>query len=157
MFENITTDYSWSDATIEILIMLFIAFMIWALIAWILKPSKKYVKKIITPTKIWYVETKKWATASSSISVKKNQSDDLQIIEWIGPKIEKHLNNHGVKTYNDLISEDVAGLEAILLEWGSRLKMHSPTTWPDQAQLARDAKWSELEEYQEILNGGRKK
>jgi len=158
MFENINTDYTWADASFEIFVMLLVAFTIWMLLGWILKPSKKYVKKIITPTKLWYVATKKWASASASVNVVENDvSDDLKIIEGIGPKIEKHLNTHGVYTFGDIISEDVVGLEAILLEGWSKLRMHSPTTWPDQAALARDAKWSELEEYQEILNGGRKK
>jgi hypothetical protein len=30
--------------------------------------------------------------------------------------------------------------------------MHNPVTWPDQAKLAMQKKWTELEEYQDILN-----
>jgi hypothetical protein len=33
--------------------------------------------------------------------------------------------------------------------------MHIPTTWPDQARLASAWKWSELEEYQDILSEGK--
>jgi len=158
MLENITTDYTWADASFDIFFIVLISLLIWMILWWILKPSKKYVKKIITPSKLWYVATKQWASASASVNVSDSKkSDDLKIIEWIGPKIEKHLNAYGVHTFQDVISQDVSWLESILLEGGSKLRMHSPTTWPDQAGLARDAKWSELEEYQEILNGGRKK
>ena len=34
---------------------------------------------------------------------------------------------------------------------------HNPAAWPDQARLASEEKWSEFEEYQEILNKVKKK
>lgn len=33
--------------------------------------------------------------------------------------------------------------------------MHDPTTWPDQAALARDGKWDELKKWQDELNKGK--
>ncbi len=86
----------------------------------------------------------------------KPKKDDLQIIEGIGPKIETLLNKHGVSTYQDVIDANVSGLEEILAAGGRRYQVHTPTTWPDQAKLAQEGKWTELEEYQEILNAGRK-
>ena len=157
MFQNITQSYTATDASIEIGIMLLGAFILWAMLAWLLKPSKQYTKKIITSATPGYTQKK---TGKSTIVKPAHEAiieDDLQTIEWVGPKIAKHLKKHGVMTFQDMLQEDVDGLEAILLEWGSRLSMHSPTTWPDQAKLAHEWKWKELEEYQEILNGGRKK
>jgi predicted flap endonuclease-1-like 5' DNA nuclease len=71
----------------------------------------------------------------------------------VGPAIEKLLKKHGVHTYADIIASDVPGLNEILKLGGTKFKMHIPTTWPDQAALADTQKWSELEEYQNILNG----
>jgi predicted flap endonuclease-1-like 5' DNA nuclease len=71
----------------------------------------------------------------------------------VGPAIEKLLKKHGVHTFSDIISTDVSGLEEVLKQGGSKFKMHVPATWPDQARLADSQKWSELEEYQDILNG----
>jgi len=95
MFQNITTSYSGSDATIEITIMLLGAFIL--------------------------------------------------------------LYKYGVRSYSDMVEEGATGLEEILESWGAKYKIHNPSTWPDQAQLAHDGKWSELEEYQEILKGWVKK
>jgi len=151
MFQNITQTYTFADASMEIAIMLLWAFVLGFLLAWLIKPSKQYTK-IITASK-----AKKPIKQQAVPKGVKAQKDDLQLIEGIGPKIEKHLQKHGIQNFTSLIQVDVEGLEDILAEWWSRLAMHSPTTWPDQARLANDGKWKELEEYQEILNAGRKK
>ncbi|MCD5375176.1 50S ribosomal protein L27, partial [Candidatus Gracilibacteria bacterium] len=84
-----------------------------------------------------------------------NENNDLQLIEGIGPAIEKLLNKHDINSYVDIIAAGVSGLEEILEAGGSRFKIHVPTTWPDQARLANNQKWSELEEYQDILKAGK--
>jgi len=160
MLDNITRSYTLSDASWEIAIMLIGAFILWWILGWLLKPSKQYTKKIITPLEVWsrsnetYRAHKIWKGVEAPSDVK---VDNLQLIEGIGPKIEKHLQKHGVTNFSDVQKEGVVWLENILLQWWSRLKMHSPTTWPDQAKLAHEWKWKELEEYQDILNGWRKK
>ena len=33
--------------------------------------------------------------------------------------------------------------------------MHNPKSWPDQAKLAAEERWDELDEFQDTLLGGR--
>jgi nucleotidyltransferase/DNA polymerase involved in DNA repair len=81
--------------------------------------------------------------------------DDLKIVEGIGPKIEELLKNNGVRTWKDLAGSSIERLREILHIGGERFQMHDPSTWPDQVALALEGKWTELEEYQTLLPGGR--
>ncbi len=81
--------------------------------------------------------------------------DDLKKVEGIGPKIEQLLNAAGISTFAELAMADIEQLKAILVEAGSRYKMHDPTTWPQQSALAAAGKWDELKTLQDELNGGR--
>lgn len=81
--------------------------------------------------------------------------DDLKRIEGVGPKIEVLLNEGGIRTFAELASSDPNDLKRILVNAGSRFQMHDPTSWPQQAALARDGKWDELKELQDRLDGGR--
>jgi predicted flap endonuclease-1-like 5' DNA nuclease len=83
------------------------------------------------------------------------QRDDLKRVEGIGPKIEKMLNDNLIYTWAELAAASVDRLEGILRSGGDRYKMHDPTSWPDQAKLAAQGRWKELEELQDILQGGR--
>jgi predicted flap endonuclease-1-like 5' DNA nuclease len=83
------------------------------------------------------------------------QKDDLKRIEGIGPKIEKMLNDNQIYTWAELSAAPVDRLKGILRKGGDRYKMHDPTSWPDQAKLAAQGRWKELEELQDILQGGR--
>lgn len=83
------------------------------------------------------------------------QKDDLKRIEGIGPKIEKMLNDELIYTWAELAAAPVDRLKGILRKGGDRYKMHDPKTWPDQAKLAAQGRWKELEELQDILQGGR--
>ncbi len=143
MFQVADGNYTIADASMEIFIIFLGAFVLGIMLGWLLKPSTKGAV-----VAAWYANT-------SAAKKTKKQKDDFKIIEWIGPKIEELLHKNGVKTYQDLVKTDVLGIEEILENAGSKFKMHNPSTWPDQARLASEGKWSELEEYQEILNGGK--
>ena len=88
-------------------------------------------------------------------SGKKIVKDDLKVVEGIGPKIEGLLNEIEVFTWNDLANASTDKLQAMLDEAGSRYRIHDPATWAKQAELADNADWETLEEYQERLKGGR--
>ena len=77
------------------------------------------------------------------------------MVEGVGPKIEGLLNEGGIHTWADLANADLEEVQAILDAAGSRYRMHNPATWAKQARLAADAKWEELEAYQDRLDGGR--
>ena len=83
------------------------------------------------------------------------ESDNLQIVEGIGPKVEVILENAGIQTWGDLAGKTPEELRAILAAAG--LGMMNPDTWSQQAQLAHEGKWDELVEYQRFLGGGREK
>jgi ribosomal protein L13 len=81
-------------------------------------------------------------------------NDDLKIVEGIGPKIEELLNTAGILTYADLASSEVTKLDEILTAAGPKFSIHQPTTWAQQAALARDGKFEELETLKKELDGG---
>ncbi len=85
---------------------------------------------------------------------KESEKDDLKRIEGIGPKIENLLNDAGITTWDDLADNQVDRLRAILDSAGNRYQIHDPSSWPEQAVLARDGKWTELDKLQEELIGG---
>ncbi|MBI1228390.1 MAG: hypothetical protein GC192_24360 [Bacteroidetes bacterium] len=91
-------------------------------------------------------------TTSKAKAVK---AEDLKIIEGIGPKIESLLQGAGIHTLTDLSNASVEHLKEILLNAGERYRVHDPSTWPDQAQLAANGEMEKLKEYQDFLAGGR--
>lgn len=88
-------------------------------------------------------------------SGKKIKQDDLKMVEGVGPKIEGLLNEGGIQTWEDLANAPTEKVQAILDEAGPRYRMHDPATWAKQAKLAHEAKWEELEDLQDRLDGGR--
>ncbi len=81
--------------------------------------------------------------------------DDLKLIEGIGPKIEKALNDAGLTTWSEVAECPVSKLQTILDQGGDRFRIADPKSWPDQAQLAAEGRWKDLDEFQDILLGGR--
>lgn len=149
MFQNITQNQTGADVSIEIFIMLLGAFILGMLFSWALQPKEQ---KNITKKS----PSKKKNKSSKSIVVEQETIDDLTLIEWINGKIVKLLNKNNIFTFSDLAQKDVFEIEKILSSAGMKFQIYSPTTWPDQWELASNQKWSELEEYQEILNTSRK-
>ena len=83
------------------------------------------------------------------------RSEYLQIVEGIGPKIEKLLHAAGIKNWDDLANTSIEDLKEILNNAGPRYKMHNPSTWGKQAKLAASGKFDELKQYQDELDGGK--
>lgn len=81
--------------------------------------------------------------------------DDLKIVEGIGPKIENLLKTDGIKTLEDLAKAKDNRLRKILTAAGNRFRMHDPTTWPTQAELAVKEEWETLKNLQDKLKGGK--
>ncbi|MEL7022035.1 MAG: helix-hairpin-helix domain-containing protein [Bacteroidota bacterium] len=96
------------------------------------------------------------STTASKISFagKKFSTDDLKIVEGIGPKIEELLHAGGIKTWNDLANATTERLQEILNEAGARYRVHNPSTWAKQAQLCVAGDWAGLEALQDRLDGG---
>lgn len=81
--------------------------------------------------------------------------DHLQVVEGIGPKVEKRLKENGIKSLADLAGTKPEALSAILK--ANKLQMMKPDSWPRQAELAHNGQWAELIEFQKFLDGGREK
>ena len=109
-------------------------------------PVVEEVVEEVAPVVEEVVEEKAAAPASA---------DDLKKIEGIGPKISEILTTAGIGTFATLASTEADKIREILAEAGNRYKMHDPTTWPQQAQLAADGKWDELKTLQDQLDGGK--
>jgi predicted flap endonuclease-1-like 5' DNA nuclease len=79
--------------------------------------------------------------------------DDLTVVEGIGPKISSLLQGAGIVTHAQLADADAERLDQIVDEAG--LRMADVSTWSEQAGLASEGKWDELQELQDQLKGGR--
>ncbi|WP_156308162.1 50S ribosomal protein L17 [Sphingobacterium endophyticum] len=101
---------------------------------------------------------KKKATSTTESKEAKatKAGDDLTIVEGIGPKIAEVLATAGIATYADLAKTDAEKVKEILTEAGSNYNTADPTTWAEQAQLAADGKFEELEKLKAELDGGKK-
>ncbi len=84
------------------------------------------------------------------------KADDLTIVEGIGPKIAEVLTAAGIATYAELAKTDAEIVKEILTEAGSNFNTADPSTWAEQAQLAADGKFEELEKLKAELDGGKK-
>ncbi len=80
---------------------------------------------------------------------------DLKTVEGIGPKIEKLLKKNDIPDLKVLSKSTESQLREILAEAGTRYRMHDPTTWPVQAELAVKGEWDTLKDLQDKLKGGR--
>jgi len=136
MFKNnIFQNYTGGDATGEILIMLLGAFALGYLLRWL-------------QNRFWGCEH--CAESELEMELKKMQAGtpDSEVVAAAAPVVA--LMPKGVK------KDDLKVVEGIILrEAGDRFRMHDPSTWSEQAMLAHEGKWDELDEYQDFLNGGK--
>ena len=93
---------------------------------------------------------------SDNVTSKSSAKDDLKKIEGIGPKIEELLNSHGIHSYHDLAISSREIIKQYLDDAGPQYRVHEPETWPQQAKLASEASWDELERYQDSIIDGHK-
>jgi predicted flap endonuclease-1-like 5' DNA nuclease len=95
--------------------------------------------------------------AKKEVKAVAKKSDDLTLIEGVGPKIAELLVKAGMTTFADVAKTKVADLKKVLESAGSRYTMHDPSTWAKQADLAAKGKMAELKKLQDELVGGKKK
>ena len=72
-------------------------------------------------------------------------SDDLQVINGIGPVIEGLLNGVGIHSWSDLAAADIDTLTSTLADAGSRFARYDPSTWPAQARALTAGDWAAFE------------
>jgi len=81
--------------------------------------------------------------------------DDLKVVEGIGPKIELLCHGIGIRTWFDLSTTEVSLLRTMLADAGSRFGSHDPATWPEQAGLLANGRWTDFKALTDGLRGGR--
>lgn len=84
-----------------------------------------------------------------------SKPDDLTKVEGIGPKINELLQDAGIKSFDDLAKANISKIKQVLEDAGSRYRLHDPTSWPQQAELAAAGEWDSLSTMQDKLKGGR--
>ncbi|WP_299873967.1 helix-hairpin-helix domain-containing protein [uncultured Cocleimonas sp.] len=91
-----------------------------------------------------------------SLDSETKAKDDLKKIEGIGPKIQELLGKSGIHTFKDLSKQERDFLKNLLDEGGPQYRVHEPESWPQQAKLASEGRWEDLQKLQNELIGGRK-
>lgn len=148
-----------SVAISEILILMALTFLCGYCIGYLIMRSR--IKRLKESRDLVMVSLEKCQhetrllTASSTYPKSVARRDNLKVIEGIGPKIEDLLNKNGIFTFSQLSGAPVLYISKLLSEAGNGFQMHDPGSWPEQAMLARDGKWQQLEELQNELDGGR--
>lgn len=171
--------YGKSDAVLEIILMLLVAFILGYLLRYLIGKSKvsqkndncdewahKYdlllnqselKQNDINKLQAALDECKKNRDALKLAAEKKKptKKDDLKVVEGIGPKIEQLLFEAEIYTWDDLSKTDVSFIQTILDKAGPNFKVHNPESWPFQAKLATENRWEELNKWQDEHKGGR--
>ena len=84
-------------------------------------------------------------------------SDDLELIEGIGPKIAELLKAAGIDTFDALAKAPVDKVQEVLEAGGSKFNLAKPATWAEQAALAASGDWAAFDKLTEELVGGVRK
>jgi large subunit ribosomal protein L17 len=84
-----------------------------------------------------------------------SSTDDLTIIEGIGPKAAEVLVAAGIDTFVKLANTSADAVKEILTSSTARVGHLDPTTWAQQSQLAADGNMEELEALKLRLNNGK--
>ena len=84
-------------------------------------------------------------------------SDDLELIEGIGPKIAGLLKAAGIDTFDALAKAPVDKVQEVLEAGGSKFNLAKPATWAEQAALAASGDWAAFDKLTEELVGGVRK
>ncbi len=82
-------------------------------------------------------------------------SDNLQIVEGIGPKMESVLKENGVINWLVLSEQKKEDLRGILELYGNKYKIIDPDSWAEQASYAATGSWSQLVSMQKGLDAGK--
>jgi len=87
----------------------------------------------------------------------KAMQHDFTIVDGIGKKVSTILRLANINTFTKLASTDTQTINSILEKSDPRiLRLTDSTTWPEQAKLAAENKWDDLETLKSSLKRGRK-
>jgi len=95
--------------------------------------------------------------AISNINVNDNldiKTDDIQVIEGIGPKVKELFHGQGITTWKAIADKSPEQLREFLAKGGDRYRIINPNSWPKQAQLLVEGNWIEFNKYTDYLIAG---
>ncbi len=92
--------------------------------------------------------------AAKAAGFRLKDENDLTAIEGIGPKINDLIKADGIESFSALSNSPVSKIQTVLDNAGASYKIANPGTWPDQANLAANNRWSALKALQDVLVGG---
>lgn len=78
----------------------------------------------------------------------KLKSDNLQIIEGIGPKMNQLLVDNGITSWTILAQKTPSELRTLLDQYGDKYRIIDPSDWPQQSQFAENGDWEGLIDHQ---------
>ncbi len=81
------------------------------------------------------------------------EMDDFTKIEGIDQSVAEVLNNADVKSFAELASLSQETLSEMMSNAGESYSFRDTSTWPEQASLAAEGKWDELQAWQSELQG----
>ena len=122
------------------------------LLFWLMKKRtvESTSQEVIELTEPSFVDDQKAEQKSpTSVITQKTKSDDLTIIDGIGPVISKTLANAGIDRFELLAKMEVEALKKLLAE--AKIRLNDPTTWPEQASYASRGDWEGLKKFQSHL------
>ena len=93
------------------------------------------------------------AGVAKDVFGKKIVENNLMIIKGIGPKIAELFQKAGIGTWKDLSETSVERCQELLNDQGEKFKIHKPTNWPLQSEMAYSGKWEELKKWQDDMPG----
>ena len=107
----------------------------------------------------WWVSRNKGEQAAAPVEAHaaptpEKSADDLKMLEGIGPKVAKILNDAGINSFTDLANADAAEVDKVLDANG--LQMMDSAGWIEQAKLAAAGDMKGLARLQDELKGGRR-
>ena len=81
-------------------------------------------------------------------------SDDLTVIDGLGPAVQELFEGVGILTFEALAATDVTALRSMLDDAGARSRVHDPSSWPEQARLLAEGRDEEFRALVETLRRG---
>lgn len=119
------------------------------------EPSQGIEAKEVDDNKIIAEPISEEPTTKRTNKFEALKTDNLQIIEGIGPKMESVLKENDISNWKVLGEQSNDQLREILEKYGNKYKIIDPESWPDQASLAANESWSQLVRMQKGLDVGR--
>ncbi len=111
------------------------------------KPAKKAKKR----NSVSKPKANRSKSSTKKLNIKLNnklKSDNFQLIEGVGPKMNALLVKEGIKSWSDLATYSPGEIRSLLNKHGDKYKIIDVKTWSKQAGFAAKGHWEKLITFQ---------